>query len=283
MYKWSAEMLEKTRKYSWGNMLPFIFKYIEMKKNSLIVDVGCGSGFFARAFATQTKNIVVGIDLEKTVLKEGEKYTRKFNVHNIFFLQGDAYRLPLKSNIADVVICEFLLWSLKEPYKCLEEMKRVCKKGGTLVCIESDKGGEIIYSTDKRLLKLERKYKTAYIKGWKRKYGADACIGSKLPSMFIELGLKNIDVSYNLIWSVCGLPPWRHHDPKEKKELYEWVKKEFEKNYLKDLDIASKGGMKKDEFNELRKIQKEKLDYWIKKIDGYLDVTPCFIVKGRKQ
>lgn len=86
----------------------------------LILDIGCGKGekmdYLARI--NTTKN-VIGIDIEKEILKYGQ--------HRIC---GDAQYLPFKSNIFDSVICSEVLEHLPCPERCIKEIKRVLKKGG---------------------------------------------------------------------------------------------------------------------------------------------------------
>lgn len=44
----------------------------------------------------------------------------------------DAHQLPFKDNIFDLIICEHLLEHVKKPWIVIEEIFRVCKKGGII-------------------------------------------------------------------------------------------------------------------------------------------------------
>jgi ubiquinone/menaquinone biosynthesis C-methylase UbiE len=106
-----------------GKYLSYFKRYVGNAK--VIVDVGCGAGAFSKALARQER-LVIAIDVEKRLLREIENpYIEK--------VCADAHRLPLRDGSADCVLCLSLLEHLKSPEKCVEELYRVLKYGGTAI------------------------------------------------------------------------------------------------------------------------------------------------------
>lgn len=51
--------------------------------------------------------------------------------------QGDAENLPFDDQTFDIVACRFAMHQFPYPEDVLEEMMRVCKKDGKVVCFHS--------------------------------------------------------------------------------------------------------------------------------------------------
>jgi ubiquinone/menaquinone biosynthesis C-methylase UbiE len=101
--------------------------------NKVFIDIGCGTGDVVRALNKKGFS-AFGIDSEEMLTKaninlysEGEK-----------FLTGNASKLPVKNESADVVtyIASFHHIPLPEMNTALEECKRVLKPGGHVLFIE---------------------------------------------------------------------------------------------------------------------------------------------------
>lgn len=97
--------------------LNFIKENIRLSKNTKILDVGCGNGFFSYYFEKICDT--TGIDFSEKMIKLNpikKKYVM------------DAYNLKFKNNSFDVVFCSNLLHHLDNPKKAVKEMIRVSKK-----------------------------------------------------------------------------------------------------------------------------------------------------------
>lgn len=91
-----------------------------------ILDVGCGSGFYAELFQSWG-NEVVGLD----ITREGVVATRRRGVQAM--LCDVETPLPLSSASFDMVLCLELFEHLLQPELALSEAHRVLKEGGTLI------------------------------------------------------------------------------------------------------------------------------------------------------
>ena len=102
-----------------------------IQKNSMVLDVGIGYGRNIESIANIAKKIV-GIDKSKFLLKEIESLTKKYP--NIEFFCEDAKKMHFKDSSFDYVLCLGNTFGdfAKNRLSILEEMKRVCKKGGQI-------------------------------------------------------------------------------------------------------------------------------------------------------
>jgi SAM-dependent methyltransferase len=57
------------------------------------------------------------------------------------YVEGDALRLPFPDGAFDACHTERVLIHLSEPNQCLQEMRRVVRPGGWVVCVEPDLDG----------------------------------------------------------------------------------------------------------------------------------------------
>jgi len=89
-----------------------------------VIDVGCGEGFGLRNL--RENNVgkqYMGIDASSKALKLAKKINPDFS-----YLNGDIYKLPVKQNSAELVMCCEVLEHLEKPEEALRELKRVSKK-----------------------------------------------------------------------------------------------------------------------------------------------------------
>ncbi len=200
--RFQAEWLELARKYSWSkNNRDLLYKFIDLRPNHIIVDVGCGTGALTRVLAEKIdRNIggrIVGIDKDRELLRSAVAITKKAGLNDVvsFRLANATKAIPLPDNYSDRVVSQaFLRWLAPEELKrSMEEMIRICKRGGLVVACERSIDTSILYyPLNNRLTKLSRKMGLAQILGYEKLYGYDKNIGYKIPSLFRKLGLTRI-------------------------------------------------------------------------------------------
>jgi FkbM family methyltransferase len=79
--------MEINRKYEYDpEFVPLLCKwlYLGPKPSSVIVDVGCGSGYFTKIIArcVKEKGKVVGIDPDRKLVQEAEKICERKHISN---------------------------------------------------------------------------------------------------------------------------------------------------------------------------------------------------------
>ena len=99
---------------------------------SRVLEVACGPGFLALAFAQRCRE-VVGLDLTDAPLAIAEKNSRERGLSNVRFQRGDADHLPFPEGAFDVAVCRFAFHHFEEPGRVLGEMARVCRAQGKVV------------------------------------------------------------------------------------------------------------------------------------------------------
>lgn len=285
--------MEVSRKYEYDHdFLPVLYKWLNLKRGTLAVDVGCGSGYFTRIIARGLKGEgrIVGIDPDKMLVLEAEKIAEKEGLTNIGFKVGSIYKIPLPDNYADLVACHIVLCNIPRQFDAILEMKRVAKIGGKIVVIEPARGGGIYYP-DERLNELYEKFRrafgTALDKEWRQKLDMPDYIDKihlKLPELLLKAGLTNIILNgYLSTFLLCDL---RH----EIEEMQKYLKARLDlwrKLKKRNKECAHIGGMNTEEFEELFQRYADYLDDMIRnpskiRQTAEVEVVSRVIVCGNK-
>jgi ubiquinone/menaquinone biosynthesis C-methylase UbiE len=107
-----------------------------------VLDVACGPGNFTRDFARAVgeEGLAVGIDGSRPMLERAVRETREAGIDNAAFVHGDATVLPFRDASFDAVCCFAALNLFAEPFKALDEMRRVLSRGGRIALFTSARG-----------------------------------------------------------------------------------------------------------------------------------------------
>ncbi len=97
--------------------IDYIRNYVDLSKNTKLLDIGCGNGFFTYYFSQIIDP--VGLDYSR--------YMLSINPCNSL-VQATALSLPFKNDTFDIVFCSNLLHHVEHPIIVLREMKRVSKE-----------------------------------------------------------------------------------------------------------------------------------------------------------
>lgn len=104
----------------------------KLPKDSLILDVGSGRGFFAKQLAEMNYR-VIGLDFEENIVKKANKEIKNWGLEGrLGFVEGSALDIPFVDNSFDG-ICDFGLMEnlFKEDWEqYAKEVSRVLKPGG---------------------------------------------------------------------------------------------------------------------------------------------------------
>jgi len=103
---------------------------INMEKEGLVLDVGCGTGLLFEYVANKAEAIV-GLDISRETLFQAKKHAQKFaNAHLILV---DSDNAPLKEDVFSHVFALTLIQNTPNPLKTLNEIKRVSKENAVIV------------------------------------------------------------------------------------------------------------------------------------------------------
>lgn len=101
-----------------------------------VLDVACGGGLVAMAFARQVRH-ATGIDLTAAMLDHARESAAQKGLSNVSWDHGDVTTLPYHDGTFSIVVTRFSFHHLIEPGTVLCEMARVCAPGGRIVVVDT--------------------------------------------------------------------------------------------------------------------------------------------------
>lgn len=101
-----------------------------LKKEKIVLDVGCGTGLLFPHLATKVK-LVIGIDVSSSIINQAKKRAKEYE--NTALVISDADHLPFPNETFDAVLAITLLQNMSKPNQTLNEMKRVTKQTQRIV------------------------------------------------------------------------------------------------------------------------------------------------------
>ncbi len=107
-------------------------QFAKIKAGNVVVDLGSGAGndcFVAREETGPTGK-VIGIDFTPAMIEKARVNAEKKGFHNVEFRQGDIEKMPITSNVADVIVSNCVLNLVPDKPAVFTEISRVLKTGG---------------------------------------------------------------------------------------------------------------------------------------------------------
>ena len=107
-------------------------QFANINKGDTVIDLGSGAGndcFVARAETGETGK-VIGIDFTPAMIDKARENAEKRGFNNVEFRQGDIEKMPVTSNVADVIVSNCVLNLVPNKDGVFKEIFRVLKPGG---------------------------------------------------------------------------------------------------------------------------------------------------------
>ena len=216
-------------------------KEMQLQEHDVILDVGCGRGYFSIA-AARFSGFVVGLDLMNGFGRKGwwrnfRTSVRELNLSDrVTGVRSDARRIPFKDSSFAVAAAVHSIRNFENKHcieRTLREMKRVVAKGGSVVIVES-------------LPVARTKAQEAHLQMFRCKVKCtsgelDFLPEEELVEMFQKVEFKKIEVrelDYN--WSAA--PPLFCLNCHLSSTLTESERKEARKAYDKAISMIRKWG-----------------------------------------
>ena len=106
-------------------------KVVELvNEHDEVLECACGTGMISKRVAPRCKKLLA-TDFSEGMLKQARKKCSSFD--NISFSFADITALPFENERFDIVIAGNVIHLLDNPQKAINELARVCRKGGTII------------------------------------------------------------------------------------------------------------------------------------------------------
>ncbi|MEK7640437.1 MAG: methyltransferase domain-containing protein [Patescibacteria group bacterium] len=116
--------------YQKSVILPNLLRLVNPQKNEVVLDLGCGPGFFSGEIAKRGTK-VLGIDLSKTLIEQAKK-----NHPGINFRAADAERMEFFADHSiDKIFSVLAIQNMDSLHKVFSECARLLKPSGKLFLI----------------------------------------------------------------------------------------------------------------------------------------------------
>jgi ubiquinone/menaquinone biosynthesis C-methylase UbiE len=107
-------------------------QFAKIKTGDVVIDLGSGAGndaFIARHETGETGK-VIGIDFTPAMIEKARANAEARGTHNVEFRLGDIEKMPVTSNMADVIVSNCVLNLVPGKNEVIKEIFRVLKPGG---------------------------------------------------------------------------------------------------------------------------------------------------------
>ena len=105
---------------------PIIYEFISPNFSDIILDAGCGTGYFSYQLSKKVKE-VYGLDLFIDDLN-----FIYYDINNLHFINGDIQDMPFPDSFFDKILISSVLQIVSNDIQVLQECRRVLKKMGKL-------------------------------------------------------------------------------------------------------------------------------------------------------
>ncbi|PAF11075.1 bifunctional demethylmenaquinone methyltransferase/2-methoxy-6-polyprenyl-1,4-benzoquinol methylase [Shouchella clausii] len=188
-------------------------KQMDVQAGTSALDVCCGTGDWTLALseAVGEQGSVIGLDFSENMLAVGREKVAAAKRTNISLVHGNAMALPYDDNTFDYVTIGFGLRNVPDYMQVLQEMCRVAKPGGKIVCLETSQPTipvfkQLYFFYFKRIMPLAGKvFAKKYEEySWLQESTLAFPGKDKLRDMFVEAGMKDVTVK-SYTGGVCAM------------------------------------------------------------------------------
>lgn len=139
-----AEALEQSLHPRGPDMLLDMVAGLNIGLNGKIIDVGCGTGYYACKLVEQTGAQVLAIDIVASLLEMSRHTVAEANLKDrVAVVEGSITSIPADSETYDLVWCRDMLNHIKDLDVALAECYRVLRTGGSMLVYQTF-AGELI-------------------------------------------------------------------------------------------------------------------------------------------
>lgn len=120
-----------------------------------ILEVGVGTGLLLDKYPPDCK--ITGIDISEDMLRIAKQRANKLSHMQIRLVLIDAEYLNFSDNSFDCVVLPYVLSVTPNPDALVAEVRRVCKKNGTIIILNHFSGSGVWYALEKLMKHFAQK------------------------------------------------------------------------------------------------------------------------------
>jgi len=111
-----------------------LLKYLELKPNLTVLDMGSGAGFPLMELAGRLGKSckLYGIEPWENANERAKKKIQNYGLSNVEIIQSSAEKIPFADNSIDLIVSNLGINNFENPKAVFQECERVLKKGGKL-------------------------------------------------------------------------------------------------------------------------------------------------------
>ncbi len=167
------------------------YRLLRPEEGQAFIDIGCGLGFDVERLAKQSSAKIIGLDTSYEFLSDARRRAQISGTANADYVLADARLHCFKDGQFDGARVDRTLQHLESPERVIEEMARVTRAGGRVVCAEPDWGSFFIDDDDAG---AAREVCRAFTESIRNPF-----IGRELPRLMKSAGLTSIETGGYLL------------------------------------------------------------------------------------
>ena len=164
---------------------------VGLRPGQSAIDLGCGPRGVLDLLAERVSpgGRVVGMDADPACVAMASEFAAERGLGAVDVLAGDARHTGLPSSTFDVAHTRTLLVTIPEPADVVAEMVRLVKPGGRVASMEFDMEFSLCHPPHPAFTRICEIFTVAFSRN-----GADPQLGRKVPQMFRDAGLTDVEV-----------------------------------------------------------------------------------------
>lgn len=110
-----------------------VVREMSCRPGESVLEVGVGTGLSLPLYPKTVQ--VTGIDLSANMLRKAADMVRKHALENVRLAEMDAEKMTFGDGIFDKAVAMYVVSVTPDPRRLMEEMRRVCRKGGDIYIV----------------------------------------------------------------------------------------------------------------------------------------------------
>jgi phosphatidylethanolamine/phosphatidyl-N-methylethanolamine N-methyltransferase len=121
-----------------------------IKPGNRVLEVGVGTGINTSLYPRTCR--VTGIDLSDSMLEKARERVARERLTNVRLLEMDAANMTFADESFDIVYAPYLISVVPDPVRVVQEMRRVCRKGGRIIILNHFRSPNPVLSRAERAI-----------------------------------------------------------------------------------------------------------------------------------